>query len=93
MGVSRPGAAAAMMSKDKRGFGERSTPIAPSCTSGLTAAASYEVGIYKGKGIGKTGCVCIHTLRRLLVLIGVYTSAIARASENKVKKEPSNITL
>ena len=49
MGVSWRGAAAAIMSKDKRGFGERSTyeaPIAPKLHKRLDRCrVAYEVSI------------------------------------------------
>eukprot|EP00964_Phaeocystis_antarctica_P026324 scaffold14824_cov68-Phaeocystis_antarctica.AAC.3 len=46
MGVSRRGAPAAIVSKDKRGLGERSTKESPpSCTSGLIAAAPRSGGL------------------------------------------------
>ena len=51
------GATAAIMSKDKRGVGERSTNRPPKlCTSGLTSAAAPSTyGVDYIEGMGKQG--------------------------------------
>ena len=82
------------MGKDKRGFVERSTneaPIASKLHKRPHRRRVVRSGYIKGK---ERQDVCVFTLPKTFGSDRcLHTSAIARASENKVKKEPSNITL